>query len=184
MGQQVKVQDFIQTKKQKEFENDFFKNAAKFERWEDIDDEGWVDGKIVFEVELEDILSFSRGVLDDNPLFSDPEAAKDGPFGGIIAHPLFMTPIVFWSTGKDGPGSWIKTPGAINPGQEIEYGVPIRPGDKIRNRSRFYDKYIKRGKRYLLFETHYLNQKDEIVYKVRGGLILPVSTGSEAHQFL
>ncbi|GJL66329.1 MAG: hypothetical protein NPIRA05_13000 [Nitrospirales bacterium] len=184
MGTDVKIQDFIKTKKQKAFENDFFKNAANYERWEDVDDEGWVDGQIQFEVELEDVLTFAEGVVDDNPLFTDVEAAKNGPFGELIAHPMFLTQIIFWSTGRDGRGSWIKTPGAINPGHEVEFGVPIRPGDIIRQRSRFHDKYIKRGKRYLSFETYFLNQNDELVCKWLGGLILPVSREGEAHKFL
>lgn len=184
MNDEVKIEDFINTKKQRAFENNFFRLSANFERWEDVDDEGWIDGDIVFEVELEDILAFSQGVMDDNPLFNDPEAAKKGPFGGIVAHPLFLTQIIFWSTGDDGPGSWIKTPGAINPGQNIEFGVPIRPGDRIRRKARFYDKWVKRNKRYLSYQTVFHNQNDELVCRWRGPLILPISQGSERHQFL
>lgn len=184
MGNQVTIHDFIQTEKQKAFENDFFKNAENYERWEDIDDEGWVDGIISFEVQLEDMLAFAEGVDDNNPLFTDVEAARNGPFGEIIAHPMFLTQIIFWSTGGDGPGSWIKTPGAINPGHEVEFGVPVRVGDIISHRSRFHDKLIKRHKRYLSFETHFFNQNDEIVCKWIGGLILPVSKEGEAHKFL
>ena len=184
MENQVKIQDFITTRKQKEFENDFFKKSGNFEQWEDVDDEGWIESDIKFEVELEDILAFSEGVMDENPLFNDEDAAKNGPFGGIVAHPMFLTQIIFWSTGVDGPGSWIKTPGAINPGPEIIIGAPVRPGDTIRQKARFHDKWIKRGKRYLCFETHFSNQNDEMVFNVHTTLILPVSKGNEAHQFL
>ena len=184
MSNSVTVEQFIRTQKQKKFENNFFAKAQNFEKWEDVDDQGWVDVDIEFHVELEDMLAFAEGVLDDNPLFSDVEAAKDGPFGGIIAHPMFLTQIIFWSTGVDGPGSWIKTPGAINPGQNIEFGVPIRPGDTIKQKARFHDKWIKRGKRYLSFETHFTNQNGESVCRWRGPLILPVSAGDSKHKFL
>lgn len=184
MNDPVTVRDFIHTKKQKQFETDFFKNSGYFEKWEDCDDEGWVEGNIKFEVELEDILAYSQGIMDRNPLFNDPEAAKEGPFGEIIAHPLFLTQAVFWATGVDGPGSWIKTPGAINPGQKIEFLLPVRVGDVLSHRSRFYDKFIKRGKRYLTYNTEWYNQNDDVVCRWLGTLIIPVSTGEDTHKWL
>ena len=134
-------------------------------------------------VDVEDIKNYSEGVLDENPIFNDEDAAKEGPYGGLIAHPLFLTPIGFWLTGDSGPGSWVRTPGAINPGQIIEFYEPIRPGDSIRAKSRFHDKWIKRGKRYMTYLTEYFNQKDQMVAQWWITLILPRSRGSEAHQF-
>lgn len=184
MADQVTIKDFIKTDKQRQFENNFFKLAENFEKWEEVDDEGWIDGEIQFQVELEDMLAYAEGVMDTNPLFTDVEAAESGPFGGIIAHPMFLTQIIFWSTGLDSRGSWIKTPGAVNPGQNIKFGVPIRPGDTIRQKSRFHDKWIKRNKRYLSYETEFYNQKDELVCHWCGPLILPVSRNNEEHKFL
>ena len=183
MGEEVLIEDFLTTKKQKAFEHDFFKRAGGYQKWEDVDFDGVHDIEKTFIVEVEDIKNYSEGILDDNPLFNDEEAAKKGPYGGLIAHPLFLTPIGFWLTGDSGPGSWIRTPGAINPGQIIEFYEPIRPGDIIRAKSRFHDKWIKRGKRYLTFLTEYYNQKDQMVAKWLITLILPRSRGDESHQF-
>ena len=183
MGEEVLIEDFLTTKKQKAFEHDFFKKAVGYQKWEDVDFDGVDDIEKTFIVEVEDIKNYSEGILDDNPLFNDEEAAKKGPYGGLIAHPLFLTPIGFWLTGDSGPGSWIRTPGAINPGQIIEFYEPIRPGDIIRAKSRFHDKWIKRGKRYLTFLTEYYNQKDQMVAKWLITLILPRSRGDESHQF-
>jgi acyl dehydratase len=183
MGEEVLIEDFLTTKKQKAFEHDFFKKAVGYQKWEDVDFDGVDDIEKTFIVEVEDIKNYSEGIIDDNPLFNDEEAAKKGPYGGLIAHPLFLTPIGFWLTGDSGPGSWIRTPGAINPGQIIEFYEPIRPGDIIRAKSRFHDKWIKRGKRYLTFLTEYYNQKDQMVAKWWITLILPRSRGDESHQF-
>jgi acyl dehydratase len=89
----------------------------------------------------------------------------------------------FWLTGDSGPGSWIRTPGAINPGQKIEFYEQIRPGDTIRARSSFHDKWIKRGKRYLTCLTDYYNQTDQLVAKWWTTLILPTSRGGDSHKF-
>jgi 3-hydroxybutyryl-CoA dehydratase len=183
MEDEVRIADYVTTGKQKAFEYDFFKKAEGYETWEDVDFDGVYDIDKTFVVEVEDIKNYSEGVLDENPLFNDEHAAKEGPYGGLIAHPLFLTPIGFWLTGDSGPGSWIRTPGAINPGQIIEFYEPSRPGDIIRAKSRFHDKWIKRGKRYLTYLTEYHNQKDQMVAKWWITLILPRSQGSESHQF-
>lgn len=183
MEEEVRIEDFLTTKKQKEFEYDFFKKSEEYQKWEDVDFDGVFEEERTFTVEVEDITYYSEGVLDDNPLFNDEEAAKNGPFGGLIAHPIFITPIGFWITGDSGPGSWIRTPGAINPGQVVEFYEPIRPGDTIRIKSRFHDKWIKRGKRYLTFLSEYYNQKDQLVAKWWTTLILPRSKGDGDHQF-
>jgi 3-hydroxybutyryl-CoA dehydratase len=181
--EEVRIEDFLTTRKQKEFEYNFFKKADDYEKWETVDFDGMYESKHTFTVEVEDIKNYSEGVLDDNPLLNDEEAAKKGPFGGLIAHPLFLTPVSFWLTGDSGPGSWVRTPGAINPGQIIEFYQPIRPGDTFRAKSCFYDKWIKRGKRYLTYFSEYYNQKDELVAKWWVTLILPRSTGGETHKF-
>jgi acyl dehydratase len=183
MGEEVRIEDFLTTKKQKAFEYDFFKKSEKYEKWEDVDFDGVYEIERTFEVEEEDIRTYSEGILDDNPLFNDKEAAGKGPFAGLVAHPLFLTPIGFWLTGDSGPGSWVRTPGAINPGQTIEFYEPIRLGDTIRGKSRFFDKWIKRGKRYLTYETEFFNQKDQLVAKWWITLILPRSHADETHNF-
>ncbi|MBU2551300.1 MAG: MaoC family dehydratase N-terminal domain-containing protein [Proteobacteria bacterium] len=182
MAEEVHIEDFIKTEKQKAFDHDFFKGAESYEKWEDVDMDAMYDGRKTFEVKVEDIRAFSEGILDDNPLFNDEAAAKDGPFGGLIAHPIFITPIAFWLT-EEGPGNWIRTPGAINPGQIIEYYEQIRPGDVIHGKTGFYDKWLKRGKRYLTYVTEYYRQDDVMVAKGWGTLILPTSTGEDTHKF-
>jgi acyl dehydratase len=183
MDDDVRIEDCLRTEKQKAFDYDFFDKAEEYETWEDVDFDMVYEGERTFRVETEDITAYSRGILDDNPLFNDEQAAAAGPYGGLVGHPLFLTPVAFWLTGDRGPGSWVRTPGAINPGQRIEFYEHIRPGDTIRAVSRFHDKWIKRGKRYLTYLTEYYNQKDQLVARWWATLILPRSRGGETHRF-
>ncbi|MHA1579584.1 MAG: MaoC family dehydratase [Candidatus Freyarchaeota archaeon] len=175
------IRKFQKTEKQKEFQYDFFVDQSKYEKWEDvvIGTEGF--GEREFVVKKEDIDAYVECTDEETPVFTDEESAKKTPWGGRIAPPMFITPVIFWVAGT-GSGSWIRTPGAINPGQKIEFYEPVREGDVIRIKSKAYDKYIKRGKRYLTYYSEFRNQRDELVAKWWGTLILPFSKGEEEHK--
>ncbi len=169
------IEKYQKTEKQKGFQFDFFVDQSKYEKWEDIviGTEGF--GERTFKVKREDIDSYVDCTMEENPVFKDEEGL------GLVAPPMFITPVVFWIAGT-GSGSWIRTPGAINPGQKIEFYEPIREGDEIKIRSEAYDKYIKRGKRYLTYYSELINQRGELVAKWWGTLILPFSKGEEEHK--
>jgi acyl dehydratase len=175
------IEKYQKTEKQKEFQFDFFVDQSKYEKWEDvvIGTEGF--GERTFKVKKEDVDAYVDCTMEDNPVFKDEEFAKNTPWGGLIAPPMFITTVGFWIAGT-GSGSWIRTPGAINPGQRIEFYEPIRIGDVIKIRSEAHDKYLKRGKRYLTYYSEYTNQRGELVAKWWGTLILPFSEGEEEHR--
>ncbi len=175
------IEKFQKTEKQKAFKFDFFVDQTKYEKWEDIviGTEFFTDR--TFKVKKEDIESYVDCTMEENPVFKDEDFAKRSPWGGLVAPPMFITPVVFWIA-ESGAGSWIRTPGAINPGQKIEFYEPIREGDEIKVRSESYDKYIKRGKRYLTYYSELTNQRGELVAKWWGTLILPFSKDEEEHK--
>ena len=70
MAEEVRIEDFLTTKKQKEFEYDFFQKADEYETWDNVDFEKVYEGDRTFTVEAEDIKFFSEGCLDENPLFN------------------------------------------------------------------------------------------------------------------
>jgi len=177
------IEKYLKTEKQKSFRYDFFVDESKYEKWEDvkIGQEGMAERS--FEVKMEDILAYLDGTLDNNPLFRDEEFAKKTPWGGLVAPPLLLVPIIFWCTGT-GSGSWIRTPGAINPGQKIEFYEPIRVGDTITIKAEAYDKYVKRGKKYLTYLSEFRNQRGQLVAKWWGTLILPTSRSDEKHRLI
>ena len=151
------------------FEKDFFVHEQEQRSWDELE-VGEEYESVPFLVTKERILKYVEGTEDFNPVFCDEEAAKDSHFGGLIAPPTIVVPIVFATTPPD---IWIKMPGAINPGQKLEFGVPVRPGDTIRCHAKLVDKYIKRGRRYAIGKMHIKNQRNEIVCVWTGGLILP-----------
>jgi acyl dehydratase len=117
-----------------------------------------------FEVTKEHILSFCEAIGDTNPLFTDEEAARAGPYGGLIAPPAFYTSI------RTGGGLDPKLRYGnltLNAGQHWEYHAPIRPGDTITARTKVHDIYEKTGRTgrmvFLVRRTTYTNQRGEVV---------------------
>lgn len=164
-----------QEKLPERFEKDFFKHEEKQRSWNDLE-VGEVYNTLPFEVTLERIQQYAEGTEDYNPFYFDEEAAKNSQFGGLIAPPTIVVPIMFAVTPPD---CWVKMPGAINPGQEFELGVPVRPNDVIYCKMTMIDKYTKRGKRYASSEKIITNQKGELVCKWKGTLVLQFQGNEE-----
>lgn len=164
-----------QEKLPERYEKDFFKHEQKQRTWNELE-VGEVYNTEPFEVSLEKIQLYAEGTEDYNPFYYDEEVAKNSQFGGLIAPPTFVVPIVFAALPPD---HWAKMPGAINPGQKLEFGVPVRPGDTVYCSTRLLDKILKRGKKYTIAEFLITNQKQELVCKWTGGLVLQFQGNEE-----
>lgn len=159
----------------KRFERDFFKHEKEQRSWDDL-----VVGETYdtepFLVTEDRIKQYIEGTEDYNPIFTDQEVANKSQFEGLIAPPTIVVPIVFASMP---PESWVKMPGAINPGQNLTFGVPVRAGDTISSQATLVDKYIKRDKKYAIAEFTIKNQNDELVCFWEGGLVLQYQGNEE-----
>jgi acyl dehydratase len=148
-----------------------------------------------FPVEAGHILMFARSVGDDNPVYSDEEAAKKTEAGGIIAPPTFaqssaqfdpdygLRPKVgqpWFGSGKN-PSGITRTSGGGGGGgggglhaeQHFEYHRPLHPGDVLTATTQPGKTWEKEGKRSgkLVFSesvTEYRDQKGELVITARG----------------
>ena len=149
---------YLKTEKQKAFEYDFCKDAETYEVWEEIVIGEEYESAQTFEIKKEDMLSYAEGVLDPNPLFNDEALAGKSAFGRLVPHPLFCVLIAFWCIEK-GRCSWIRSPGAMNPGQRIALYEPFEVGEIISVKQKSYDKWIKRNKHYVTYQLDYYNQK-------------------------
>jgi acyl dehydratase len=118
----------------------------------------------------EEIVEFATR-FDPQPFHVDPEAAKNSPFGGLIASGWHTTAVfmgMFVRAVLNDSAS-LGSPGV----EEIRWLAPVRPGDELRARSTILDvrassKDARRGTVYTLNEV--LNQDDVVVMtlKARG----------------
>jgi acyl dehydratase len=176
---------FFRTEKHRQFDTDFFKDAEDYEAWDEIDfkSEEEIPGEQTYTITAEDMKFYAEASLDDNPLMHDEELAKNSAYGGLVSHPLFITQMAFWCIGVKGRGNWVRTPGARNPGQEIEFFEQFRVGETIHVKMRPHDRYIKRGKYYLQYKADFYNQDDVKKASWIATLILP-KTKADIQKFL
>lgn len=153
----VRIEPYLETEKQRTFERDFLAGWERLETWDGVVIGEPKPAARVFVVTEEDVVSFNRAAGETDPLFVDPGHARDhSPTGHVLVHPLFVTTVIFWCTGPEGPGSWIRTPGARNPFQRIELVDPIAVGDTLTVTTSTVDRWVRNGMHYLtnLNELH------------------------------
>jgi len=165
---------YVKTEKQKDFTGDFLEptQVEEYEFWDEIEIGKVIEIPTKFEIKAEDLQAYAEGVPDANPLFFDEAYAKSCGHDGIVAHPLFVTQMRFFLLRK-GAGSWLRTPGARNPGQILEYYDPFRVGDIITLRITNYDKWVKRGKYYMRGLSELYDQYGNLKMRYYNTLILP-----------
>ncbi len=127
-----------------------------------------------FPVTKEHIREFAEAVGDLNPLYIDEEAARKGPYKGIIAPPTFYD--VFRAEEARFPDPKVQFGNvSYNAGQGCEYFLPIRAGDTISVTTKIVDVYEKTGRTgkmvFIIRETTYENQHQEKVMVVRQSMV-------------
>jgi len=184
MGYLEEMAKYYKTEKQKSFTPDFLEPSQidNYEFWDEIEIGKQSEIPTKFEVKAEDLKAYAEGVPDDNPIFYDEEYARKCGHDGIVAHPLFTTQVRFFLL-RGGHGSWLRTPGARNPGQIIEYYDPIRVGDILTLKLTSYDKWVKRGKYYMRALCELYDQYGNLKVRYYGTLILP-RTKADVLRFL
>jgi len=114
-----------------------------------------------------EIIAFAQQ-FDPQPFHVDPEAAKDGPFGGVIASGwhtaslfmgMFVRAILLDSASLGSPGI-----------EELRWTAPVRPGDTLTGRTTITDAQPSQTnpRRGTVFTTNeVLNQNGEVVMRFR-----------------
>ena len=114
----------------------------------------------------DEVLDFARR-YDPQPFHTDPAAAKNWPYGGLIAsgwHTAAMMMRLVVDNFIDGETS-LGSPG-LGP---IRWKLPVRPGDVLRVRARVLDNRRSQSKPdrgTVTLEVEVLNQCDEVVMTV------------------
>jgi acyl dehydratase len=123
-----------------------------------------------YTVTEEEIVEFARE-FDPQPFHIDREAAKQSPYGGLIASgwhtcALWMkmsVPVMIGENNKAAVGS----PGVL----ELRWVKPVRPGDTLRVRSTVVEKVDLKSRPdrgIIRSRNEVFNQKDELVMSMIG----------------
>ena len=129
-------------------------------------------------VTAESIAAFARALGDENPLYLDPEAARRGPFGTVVAPPTY--PIAFMTQAMAGGMDTFLELGLdfmtlVHGEQEFEYVRPIRAGETLTLTGRIADIYEKAGSSgvldFVVLETEARDAGGEPVFFSRNVLI-------------
>ncbi len=152
-----------------DFETDFWKHAELRKSWDEI-----IPGEDrptqPFTLTKQAIGDFASAMGETNPIYFDEEYAKATPYGGIVAPPSIHILLMFACTGTD---DWMRSPGTINASQNWSYNLPARPGDVISMRGRALDRYLRKGRLFVIHDNVFLNQNDEVICSGRGWTIRP-----------
>lgn len=152
-----------------DFETDFWKDAPARHSWEEIIP-GVPRETKPFELTKDIIATFAEMMGETNPLYFDEEYAKSTPYGGIVAPPSIHILLMFACTGTD---DWMRSPGTINASQSWHYNIPARPGDVITMQGRALDRYMRKGRMFVIHDNIFTNQRDEVICTGRGWTIRP-----------
>lgn len=96
------------------------------------------------EAGAEEIKQYCAALGETNPIYTDEEAAKKGPYGGIVAPPSFAV------TFRNGRHFFEHVPRfgtrGFDAGKDVEFLRPIRPGDQVTLSSALKEVYEKTGR--------------------------------------
>ncbi len=124
-----------------------------------------IDGPTITEAQ---IVEFGRA-YDPQVFHVDPEAARAGPFGGVIASG-FMTTAITMRLICD--AYLLRSAGLASPGLEsLKWLRPVRPGDRLRVRMTVESARESRSKPdrgTVLHRWDVFNQSDEVVMTMTG----------------
>jgi len=141
-----------------------------------------------YPIEHESIRRYCMMVDDDNPLFLDPDYAKQTKYGAVVYPPF--APVGIMSQGSPGMAARTfggenkgesllpPTPGSyfINMAMEWELFKPVVVGDWLTTKTRLGDVYIKPIRIdpkafWIVLELHFANQRGEDVCIARNILL-------------
>lgn len=89
------------------------------------------------------IAAYCAAVGETNPLYTDADAAKAGPYGGLVAPPGILQTLGV-SGGPDPKVKFGNT--AFHSGTRFEVYAPVRPGDVVTVKAGVKEVYAKTGR--------------------------------------
>ena len=122
-----------------------------------------------FEVTKELIQSFTRGVGETSPVFTDEDAARAAGYSGLVAPPTLCTVLVHRVSLPSINLKFGKM--QVHAGQRVQPRAPIVAGDQVTASSHLKDVYAKTGRSgimvFIVWETTFRNQNGDVVADVQ-----------------
>ncbi len=123
-------------------------------------------GRHDFVIDEGTVADYGDAVDDHNPMYIGPS-----PFGGAVAPALVRHSEVYAyrEHPKAAAPSWYLPNlfGNLHARQEFEMFAPVMVGDAVHTRSVIADRYVKRGRDYVVNEVLYFNDDDALVARGR-----------------
>lgn len=114
---------------------------------------------LLYPISQELIRKYVDTVGDGDPLHRDASYAELRGYGGIVAPPTIAALYILKAYRTDS----IPPPGGVHLRQRFKFHRPIRAGDILRVQARVVDKYVKKGRQFLVIESLSQNQDGEDV---------------------
>jgi acyl dehydratase len=113
-----------------------------------------------YEVGREKIREYANAVGESNPVYHDPEAAREAGFRNVVAPPMFC---VVYSAGAMRPAILDPELGInlmlmVHGSQEFEWDEPVMAGDVITTEAEIKEIFEKNGMKFYVFESESKNQ--------------------------
>jgi 3-hydroxybutyryl-CoA dehydratase len=109
---------------------------------------------LVFPVDEDLITKYADTVGDHDPLHRDPSWARGAGYQGIVAPPTIAALYVLKAYRTDS----VPPPGGVHFRQRFKFHHPIVAGDVLSVRATVVDKYVKKGRQFLVIESTARNQ--------------------------
>ena len=114
---------------------------------------------LVFPIDEELIAKYVGTVGDQAPLHRDSSWARRAGYQGIVAPPTIAALYVLKAYRTD----CLPPRGGVHLGQRFKFHRPIVAGDVLTVQARVADKYVKKGKQFLIIESTAQNERGEPV---------------------
>jgi acyl dehydratase len=118
-------------------------------------------GTSIIVVTKELISSYVQAVEDYDPIYLNPADGKEAGFGGLVAPPSFHAQFTYmkWATGDAG---WVPH-GSFHVQQKFQFRGIVHEGDHLHTKVVMGEKYEKKGRKYVVYQTTVTNQRGEMV---------------------
>ncbi len=124
---------------------------------------GTESNPVTYDIERHAVARFACAVGDPNPVYSDEIAARNSPYGGLIAPPTFFRSLLPGDFPKPYPEPFAHI---LDGGSKYRFFEPVRVGDQITVTRKIVDLFEKHGRMgtmlFKISETNYVNQLGQL----------------------